>query len=146
MASITKKRREMAATIRDDLRREALEAVRLERIEHDQDFDAQVHSIIADLERLSEKYKNLLQSLYAAPVISEAEVNEAIHALLAQLPANYPPATFSKDDAGYQLQIDHTIIFQGADAEEAIQETTDYVQARKNSPTLPVGVIHGIYD
>jgi hypothetical protein len=146
MASITKKHREIAATISDDLRREALEATRLQRCEHDHDFSALVTDIIKDLEVMAARYKDLLQSLYAVPTISEEGVNAAIHGLLKELPADYPPATFRKDAEGYWLEIDRTIIFREATGEEAIQHTANYVEARKNSPTLPVGVIYGIYD
>lgn len=75
-----------------------------------------------------------------------AEVENAIAALLAQLPAHYPEAVFSKDKYGYMLTIEHTVIFKAVSGEAAIEETKDYVEARKTSPTLPIGVIHGLYD
>jgi hypothetical protein len=144
--AINKKHRELAATIDDDLRKEVREAVRLQRCEQDHDFNALVKSIIGDLEVMATKYKSLLESLYAAPTISDEEVNATIQALLKQLPAGYPPASFTKTAEGYMLQIDHTIIYREASGEEAIKHTTHYVEARKDSPTLPVGVIYGIYD
>jgi hypothetical protein len=139
-------RQEIAAIVKEDARRGVMEAARLERCEHDHDFDALLRSIIDDCAILAEKYKGLLQSLYAAPPMSEDEVNAAIHALLEQLPAGYPPATFQKTTTGYWLTIDRTIIFRDASGEDAIKHTTHYVEARKDSPTLPVGVIYGIYD
>lgn len=42
--------------------------------------------------------------------------------------------------------IDRTIIFQRASGEDAIKHTQNYVDARKRTPGLPVGVIYGIYD
>lgn len=77
---------------------------------------------------------------------SEEEVNKTIKALLEQLPASYPPYIFSKSDRGYWLEIERTIIFRRASAEEAIKHTKNYVEARKASPNLPIGVIYGIYD
>ena len=79
-------------------------------------------------------------------VLSETEVKEAIHALLEQLPKSYPPFIFSRNEKGYWLEIERTIIFRGASGEDAIKHTTHYVQARKDSPSLPIGVIYGIYD
>lgn len=144
--AISKKHREIATTIFDDLRREALEATRLQHCEHDHDFNALVADIIQDVGVMAERYKTLLQSLYAVPPISEDEVHAAIHVLLEQLPAGYPPASFTKTAEGYMLHIDQTIIYRDATAEEAIKHTNQYVQARKNSPNLPVGVIYGLYD
>lgn len=78
--------------------------------------------------------------------IREAEVTATINTLLEKLPEGYPPAQFSKGTTGYMLMIEHTIIFQGATAEEAIRHTTNYIEAREGHPNLPVGVIYGIYD
>src|SRR5260221_3233231 len=57
----------VAATIIEDLRRESLDAQRLERAEHDHDFSALVTTIIEDLETLVAKYKGLLQALDGGP-------------------------------------------------------------------------------
>jgi hypothetical protein len=146
MALIHEKYRAVAATLSEGLRRELQEAIRLQRCEHDHDFSALATTIIEDLETLTEKYKSLLQSLYAAPTISETEVNAAIQVLLKQLPANYPPATFKSTTTGYWLEIDHTIIFRDASGEDAIKHTQNYVNAREGHPDLPIGVIYGIYD
>lgn len=73
-------------------------------------------------------------------------VKQMISTLLERLPAEYPTANFSRENNGYRLMIDNTIIFQGASSEDAIKHTKNYVEARIEHPTLPVGVIYGIYD
>jgi hypothetical protein len=73
-------------------------------------------------------------------------IGEVVTTLLKDLPVGYPPTTFSKNADGYMLEIDHTIIFQAASAEDAIKHTTNYVEAREKNPDLPTGVIYGIYD
>jgi hypothetical protein len=78
--------------------------------------------------------------------MNEAEVNATIQDLLKKLPAGYPPANFSKTEAGYMLKIEHTIIFRGVSSADAIKHTKNYVEARMEHPTLPIGVIYGIYD
>ena len=60
-------RAEVAAIVKDDLRREALEGGRLQYCEHGHDFNSVIKSIIEDLEELAEKYKSLLQMLYPEP-------------------------------------------------------------------------------
>jgi hypothetical protein len=83
-----------------------------------------------------------IQSAWAA----EREAVKTVHGLLKKLPANYPPAQFEKTAYGYMLQIDRTIIFQKASAEDAVKHTTNYVEAREGHPDLPIGVIYGLYD
>lgn len=78
--------------------------------------------------------------------MNDDEVREVIEALLKRLPVGYPVAKLSKDENGYMLTVAYTIIFRGALSEEAIRHTTHYVKAREKSPTLPVGVIYGLYD
>jgi hypothetical protein len=56
-------RQEIAAIIIDDLRKEALEAHRLERIDHDHDFTPMVRTIIDDLTTLAERFSTLMQDL-----------------------------------------------------------------------------------
>ena len=82
----------------------------------------------------------------AVPDMSEDEVNKTVHALLEELPTSYPPAIFSRNANGYWLEIERTIIFRGTSGLDAIKHTKHYVEARKASPTLPIGVIYGIYD
>ncbi len=147
MAAMNKKHWTMANTMAEDLRQELREAVRLHHCEHDHDFNTQVSAIIEDLGTMAEKYKDMLQALYAEPTISDEQVSKTVHALLEQLPAGYYQlASFTKTVDGYMLQIDHTIIYRDATAEEAIKHTTHYVEERKKSPTLPIGVIYGVYD
>jgi hypothetical protein len=78
--------------------------------------------------------------------VAEREAVKTVHDLLKKLPAKYPPAQFEKTVSGYMLQIDRTIIFQKASAEDAIKHTTNYVEAREGHPDLPIGVIYGLYD
>jgi hypothetical protein len=74
------------------------------------------------------------------------EVENKIAALLKELPAHYPEPKFTKEERGYVLEIDRTLIFNGVSAEDAIKHTRHYVEARKESSDLPIGVIYGIYD
>ena len=83
---------------------------------------------------------------HKAPVMSEEEVTETIQALLEKLPEGYPVAKFSKETGGYWLLIGGTIIYRDVTGQEAIADTANYVIARKGHPTLPTGVIRGIYD
>lgn len=137
-------RQELTDFIIDALRREQMEAKRLERIEHDHDFTPLVRSIIDDLTSLADRFNTMLQEV--APPLSETEVTETVTVLLGDLPSHYPPATFTKTATGYWLDIDHTIIFRDASGEDAIKHTQNYVDARRDSPNLPIGVIYGIYD
>jgi hypothetical protein len=146
MTLVHGKHRKLAAMISNDLRKVSREAGMLQRCEHDYDFKVVANSIIADLTTLAAKYQAQLQELYANPPMSEAEVSAAVHALLDQLPAGYPPASFTVTPEGYQLVIDHTVVFREASDEDAIMGTKNYVEARKRNPDLPVGVVNGIYD
>ena len=74
------------------------------------------------------------------------EVKQAIQPLLQRLPKNYPAALIDRDVLGYSLKIGHTLIFKETTGRDAIKHTTNYVEAREKSPTLPIGVIYGIYD
>ena len=83
---------------------------------------------------------------HKAPAMSDTEVTETVQALLSRLPENYPKGEFTKEPDGYRLVVGGTAIFHRASGLEAIKDTANYVVARKNSPTLPIGVIYGIYD
>lgn len=102
-------------------------------------IEAHVTASLASFDQMLSEYSQ-------KNVAAESEAVSTIHALLKQLPERYPPATFSKEADGYRLEIDCTIIFHGASIDDAVRHTENYVQARKNSPTLPIGVIYGIYD
>lgn len=78
--------------------------------------------------------------------IEPVEVENTIAALLKELPPNYPEAKFTKEPDGYQLMIGYTMIFRAASGSDAIKHLKNYVEVRKDSPTLPIGVIYGIYD
>lgn len=121
---------------------------------------------IKDLEamkthELAELFSNLVMVLRQGPDIpvslmiargrnvstmSETEVTETVQALLTRLPENYPKGEFTKESDGYRLVVGGTAIFHRASGLDAIKDTANYVVARKDSPTLPVGVIYGIYD
>ncbi|SRR6266487_63254 len=73
LKSGSRTREEVAATIIDDMRREALEVARLQRCDQDHDFKPLVTSIIEDLEVLAEKYKGLLQSLYPESEVEQPQ-------------------------------------------------------------------------
>jgi hypothetical protein len=73
-------------------------------------------------------------------------VEETVRNLLTQLPKSYPPYIFSRNERGYWLEIERTIIFRGASSADAIKHTKNYVEAREGHPDLPIGVIYGIYD
>jgi hypothetical protein len=83
---------------------------------------------------------------HKASPMSEEEVTETVQALLTRLPENYPPAKFSKETGGYWLLVGGTIIYRDVTGLDAIADTANYVIARKGHPTLPTGVIRGIYD
>jgi hypothetical protein len=100
---------------------------------------------LLDLAEWIEQHREEL-STEGKQAMSEDEVNKTVHALLEELPKSYPPFIFSRNANGYWLEIERTIIFRGASGEDAIKHTTHYVQARKNNPSLPIGVIYGIYD
>ena len=80
------------------------------------------------------------------PKITDEKAVETIQALLKELPAHYPAANFTKETAGYQLMIGHTMIFKGASSEDAVKHTENYIEARRGYPDLPIGVIYGLYD
>lgn len=67
---------------------------------------------------------------------------------LARLPQAYPTAVLTRDTPGnrYMLMVGDTVIFHSIKATDALACVTRYVRERENSPTLPVGVIDGIYD
>jgi hypothetical protein len=56
---------ELAALIINALRKEVLEAQKLERADHDHDFNALVASIIDDLATMQERFSQLATALYA---------------------------------------------------------------------------------
>jgi hypothetical protein len=60
-------KREIAAAIRESLRRELLETERLEQCEHDTDFIVMLRSLIDDLAALEGKADMLLQGFLAQP-------------------------------------------------------------------------------
>jgi hypothetical protein len=91
------------------------------------------------------KQQRIAEQLLAEKKKLPAESETEINALLEKLPANYPPARLTKA-AGYTLEIDHTIIFRDVTLEEAIKHTRNYVDARREHPNMPIGVIYGIYD
>lgn len=83
---------------------------------------------------------------HKAPFMSEEEVTETVQALLTRLPEGYPAASFTKEPDGYRLTVGGGAIFHRASGLQAIADTANYVVARKGHPTLPTGVIRGIYD
>lgn len=97
-------------------------------------------------ERLNSKVEAREDDEAEKAVLDQVETEKAILALLKELPAHYPEPKFTKEERGYVLEIDRTLIFNGVPEEEALKDTRHYVEARKKSPTLPIGVIYGIYD
>ena len=95
-------------------------------------------------QRIAERLNSKAEAEKA--VLDQVETEKAILALLKELPKNYPEPKFTREEQGYILEIDRTLIFNGVSLEEALDDTRHYVEARKKSPGLPIGVIYGIYD
>jgi hypothetical protein len=80
-------KQEIAAALRESLRRELLEIQRLEQCEHDTDFIVMLRSIVDDLAALEERADTLLQGFLAQPQPQEGLYTFQVYLERADEPA-----------------------------------------------------------